>query len=207
MDCSTEEIRTYLLENIRGISVAIKKQIRKKGYSYTPPGLENRINIRFPSVKDGLGMTVSESDMRKWAMNNRFYFLKHGSQFCANVPYMIFCPFDSALSTPFTMQDAQQIYWQLRFLCRRMFIELSHINDRRLSDFDRKARSDTTVACAARKLSAIIFLDLTEKWEYNDCRVWVYTNPNADHPIPKYQINSWFRNYRAYIEDFEYDNY
>lgn len=64
--------------------------------------------------------------------------------------------------------------------------------------------------CAAERLSnlsAVVFLDISEEWEYSNCRYWVYKNPNADNPIPNYIVNRNFRLLGAYIDDFEHDNY
>lgn len=207
LDFSTAEIEKHLLQRIPDIAKAIEQQIEKGSCNYTPPGLDNRIEIRFIPAKYRIGTAVSELDVTAWAQNNRFYFLNHGSQFCVNMPYLIFCPFDSSLGMSLSTKDDERIYWQLRFLCRRIFIELTHMYDRKLVEFDGKAKDGISVAAAARKLSAISFLDVTDKWDYNNCRMWVFTNPNADHPIYKYQLNSWFKNYGAHIDGFEYDNY
>lgn len=167
LDFSTTEIEKTLLQRIPDIALAIEQQIEKGSINYTPPGLDNRLEIRFVPAKYRIGTAVSELDVTAWAQNNRFYFLNHGSQFCINMPYMIFCPFDSSLGPLLSTKDDERIYWQLRFLCRRMFIELSHIYDRKLIEFDGKARDGITIAAASRKLSAIAFLDVTDKWNYN----------------------------------------
>ena len=40
--------------------------------------------------------------------------------------------------------------------------------------------------------------------EVNIANNW---NPNADNPLFNYQIDQWFRQAGAFIDDFKYDNY
>ena len=101
----------------------------------------------------------------------------------------------------------RDVFITLRFLCRRMFINVSRFSDKMLHDYDGKAELGISLSSAMRKVSAIIFIDVSQSWSYETCRMWVFVNPNADNPIKGYQIASWFRYAGAHIEDFMYDNY
>lgn len=151
--------------------------------------------------------SISEFDIYEWAQNNETYFLKHGSQFCANDPYVIFCPFDKQINLNFAHMDASRVSLYLRPLCRRIFMNLTKMDNKFLREYDGKAKNDVTVAFAARKISAIVFLDVTEKYSYDNCRAWAYINPNADNKLYNYQISHWFRNANAFVDEYRYDNY
>ena len=81
------------------------------------------------------------------------------------------------------------------------------MENRPISDFDGKARKNVTVASAAKKISAIVLIDVSDDFDYQHCRTFVFQNPNADHKIQRYQINTLFRYERAKIDDFRFDNY
>ena len=80
-------------------------------------------------------------------------------------------------------------------------------NDTKISDYDGKARNDISVAAAARKISAIVFMDVSEEFDYQHCRVFAFQNPNADHKIAKHCYNTLFTYNGAKIDDFMHDNY
>ena len=82
---------------------------------------------------------------------------------------------------------------------------LTHDTERSLREYDHQAK-DVSIATAAKKLSAILFVDLTKKDRYEDFALWLYENPNADHKLPGY-ICGGFRNIGCWVEDFKYDNY
>ena len=88
-----------------------------------------------------------------------------------------------------------------------MFVNVSRFSDKMLHDYDGKAVQDISLSVVMRKVSAIIFMDVSQKWSYENCRTWVFVNPNADNPLKSYQIDQWFRQAGACIEDFMYDNY
>ena len=150
--------------------------------------------------------SYSELDPYQWAENNEFYFMRHSSQFCLNSPYIIFCPFDQTL-LPMFFSDKN--FWHLAFrsLCRRIFIHLPKLSDRKIIEFDGKAKSGISVSVASKKISAIVFMDVSKKSEYNNSGIFVYVNPNSDNKIKNYMIHSLFRNAGAKIDDFKYDNY
>lgn len=166
------------------------------------------IEIRAHNKKNSNGIiaSVREVDITQWAKENELYFFRHASQFCCNQPYMIICPFlpkDFHFST-----EDRDAYYTFRFLCRRMFCKLTKEKDLLLRDTcDGHAKDYVTIQCAARKLSAVMFLDISEEWDYSNCRCWIYKNPNADFPIPNYIMHSIFKLLGAYIDEFEYDNY
>lgn len=168
---------------------------------------EYGITIRAHNKKhsNGIYTSISEVDVTQWAEENELYFFRHASQFCINKPYMIICPFvpkDFHFSS-----DNTYMYYAFRYLCRRMFMNLTKKGDRLLRDVcDGHAKDYVTLETAARKLSAVMFLDISEEWDY-PCRCWIYKNPNADFPIWNYVIPGRFQSLGAYIDDFQYDNY
>lgn len=163
-------------------------------------GIELRVQPNQPLISH-----VGSFHSEEWAYNNEMYFFYHGSQFVINKPYMIFCPFDSTL-LPF-FNDDEGAFWTFRFLSRRIFMSTSRFSNRMLHEFDRKAVPNISLEAVAKKISAIIFMDVTHEWNYNNCRTWVYVNPNADNKIKNYEIDQWFRQAGACVEDFWYDNY
>lgn len=167
-------------------------------------GIEIRAYNRNSS--GGIFTSLSEINITQWAEENELYFFRHASQFCCNKPYMIICPF-LPKDFPFG-KDINSAYYAFRYLCRRMFMNLVNKKDSLLRDTcDGHAKDYISLGTAARKLSAVMFLDVSEEWEYSNCRCWVYKNPNADFPIPNYIMHSKFQSLGAYIDDFKYDNY
>lgn len=81
------------------------------------------------------------------------------------------------------------------------------MKDRDILDFDGKARKGIKVSTAARKISAIVFLDVSKSYISSQARTWLFLNPNADNKIPNYQVHQLFRLNGAYVEDFRFDNY
>ena len=167
---------------------------------------EDGLEFRLCPIRDCISY-IGSFNSCEWAQNNELYFVKHGSQFCRNQPYMIFCPFDKSILHMLSNDKDRDVFITLRFLCRRMFINVSRFSDKMLHDYDGKAELGISLSSAMRKVSAIIFIDVSQSWSYETCRMWVFVNPNADNPIKGYQIASWFRYAGAYIEDFMYDNY
>lgn len=158
--------------------------------------------------KDGkrLASSISEFDPYKWAENNEYYFIRHSSQFCISDPYILFCPFDNAL-LPWLINDKESLYLGFRSLCRRMFMRLTKITDRTINEFDGKAMDNITVSTAAKKISAVAFIDVSKKTEYSNSNNYVFINPNADNKIHEYIKNQLFRYNGALIDDFMNDNY
>lgn len=166
--------------------------------------MENGIELR-AQPKQPMVSHVGSFHSGEWAHNNEMYFFYHGSQFTRSKPYMIFCPFDNKLLPFFNVID--EVFWAFRFLTRRMFMSTFRFSNRMLNEFDEKAVPNISLEVAAKKISAIVFMDVTKEWNYNDCRTWVYVNPNADNKIKNYEIDQWFRQKGACVEDFLYDNY
>lgn len=167
---------------------------------------EDGLEFRLSPIRDVISY-VGSFNSCEWAQNNELYFVKHGSQFCRNQPYMIFCPFDENVSWMISKDKDEDVFLLLRFLCRRMFVNVSRFSDKMLHEYDGKATLGISLPSAMRKVSAIIFMDVSQPWSYENCRMWVFVNPNADNPIKEHQIDSWFRCAGASIEDFRYDNY
>lgn len=151
--------------------------------------------------------SISEFNLYEWAENNEFYFMYHSSQFCINKPYVLFCPFDKSLVPMFSNGDTEFTFTAFRALCRRIFVHLNRMENRMINEFDGKAKWKISVSTASKKISAIVFMDVSKNYDYKNCRTFVFKNPNADYKIHEYQINSLFRNAGAFIEDFRFDNY
>ena len=118
---------------------------------------------------------------------------------------MIICPFLPE-DFPFFETDREKMASSFRFLCRRMFMNLLK-NDEELGRYDGGSKQHISLATASKNLSGVMFLDISEVWTYENCRCWIYINPNANNKIPEYVINNRFRTLGAYIDDFKYDNY
>lgn len=170
---------------------------------------EYDIEIRAHNKKsnNGIYTSISEIDVTKWAAENELFFFRHASQFCTNKPYMLICPFVPT-DVPFGNDNDMSVYYAFRFLCRRMFMNVLKQENKLLKNTcDGHAKENITLGEASRKLSGVMFLDISEEWNYNNCRCWIYINPNADMPIPNYVIHSVFHCLGAYTDDFQYDNY
>lgn len=180
-------------------------QSKSLGGSHMIYDSKNRIRIRAISKRMKTFSCVSEIDNSKWAQENEKYFFYHGSQFCTKKPYMIICPFLPE-DFPFFETDREKMASSFRFLCRRMFMNLLK-NDEELGRYDGGSKQHISLATASKNLSGVMFLDISEVWTYENCRCWIYINPNANNKIPEYVINNRFRTLGAYIDDFKYDNY
>lgn len=70
-------------------------------------------------------------------------------------------------------------YWQLRFLCRRIFMDFKDEQSVKLCKFDHKAQNDISIFDAAKKISAIAFINFIDE----NPQVIGFINPNADKKI------------------------
>lgn len=205
---SVQDIKTHFLEKTKDIAQCIMNEKSKLHTDYLYRDRKFGLEFRAYSKENtDLFTSISEFDLFEWAENNEFYFMYHASQFCTNSPYILFCPYDEQLASMFSTEDRERLFWTFRALCRRIFMNLTKMDDRGITDFDRKAKNGISVATAAKKISAIIFLDVTEEFDYQNCRMFVFQNPNADCKIPRYQMDSLFRYAGATIDDFRFDNY
>lgn len=152
-----------------------------------------------------VGISYATSDIYEWAQNNEYRFLKHSSQFCYTKPFILICPFEPQFTSN-DMIHKYKIQIALRALCRRIFIHLPKVNDRYISEFDYHARKGISVAMAARKITAIMFIDVSCN-DPQKCDAWAFINPNGDNKLLNYQINTLFKSFNAAIDKFEYDNY
>ena len=167
-------------------------------------------DLEITAIEEGncspiLGTSYSASDIFEWASNNEFRFLKHGSQICYTKPFMIICPFEKA-SAQDNLAEKYRTQIALRTLCRRIFIRLPKVHDRWLSEFDSHAMQGISVAMAARKITAIMFIEVSCN-DPNKCDAWAFINPNGDNKLLNYQISTLFKSFNAVIDKFEYDNY
>lgn len=151
----------------------------------------------------GLIIYWHESDKYEWAQKNRFYFMHDASQFVRNRPYMIICAFDKESSGPF-LQYTDSLHEYFRELCRRIFIDLNRMTDRKVDD---GKAIPVSISETSKKLTGIMFIETSAiaKNERKDY-AWVYLNPNADNPLLNYQVNQ-FHNISAIVEDYKHDNY
>lgn len=151
---------------------------------------------------------VYEIDAYEWAMKNKFYFMGDASQFVRNKPYMIICVLDRHDNMFLHNVNDYDIFF--RPLCRRMFVELNQMTDRKIqTSFDGKAKPGFSVSEAAKKITGIIFLETSELIDTERARtpMWIYLNPNADNPLFNYQANQLRLMMPEIIEDYKYDNY
>lgn len=205
---STRDIKKDFLEKINEMVKTIMDSKNKIHTDYIYHDKKYGLEFRAWDTKtNSLFTSISEFDPYEWAENNEFYFMYHASQFCLNTPYIIFCPFDKNIASIFSNKDNDVTVTALRALCRRIFMNLLKMENRKISEFDGKAKQNISVSIASRKISAIVFVDVNEEYDYNHCRTFVFQNPNADYKIPRYQIDSLFRYAGAYVEDFRFDNY
>lgn len=208
LNLDVNDLNKHFISKVQDWKEKLLSPSSKLGDDYAITESKYGITIRAHNIKNsgGISTSISEIDITQWAQNNEMYFFRHASQFCCNKPYIIFCPFFPR-DFHFASNDETFIYYAFRFLCRRMFMNLTKKSDQFLSVFDGHAKDNITLQTAAKKLSGVIFLDISDEWEYSNCRCWVYKNPNADFLIPISIIDSRFRVLGAYIDDFKYDNY
>lgn len=204
---SSKDIENHALTHIDDIVEKLKSDKTKihTDHLYTIESLN--LDIRITPKSSTMITSISEFDAYEWAEKNETYFLQHGSQFCTNNPYIIFCPFDKTTNFTFASSDVGTVHLWLRPLCRRIFMNLNRMDHKMLCDYDGKAKAGVSIASASKKISAIVFLDVTEQHDYSDCRIWAFVNPNADNKLYNHEINSWFRLAGAIIDDFSFDNY
>jgi hypothetical protein len=207
----TKDIEKEIIAKAPDIVKDLLKKEHLTHHRYIKKIPEYDLTIRADEItRPGVFFGEGHYDPYLWAEKNQFYFLGHCSQFCVNEPYMIICPFDGYLAPLFCGDDrndnCSSAAISFRALARRMFINLTHMDDKYITEFDDKARDNVTVAEVSRKLSAIVFMDVSKKLEW-PASIWCYVNPNADHKMPGYVIDELFRNEGALIEDFRYDNY
>lgn len=204
----TRDIEKHFLSRLNELKREIMKPENKIHTDYIYNDKEYGIDIR---LNDMIGRrtftSISYFNPYEWAQNNEYYFMYHASQFCTNNPFIIICPFDINCCSYFANKNNQEIYDILRPFCRRMFMKLVNVNDRFICEFDLKAKENIKISTAARKVSAVVFLDVTKDYSYNESRMWYFSNPNADNKIARYQVETLFRQNGACIEDFEHDNY
>lgn len=160
--------------------------------------------IATPNTKYNMSIEHSHVDYTRWAQENELYFFRKASQFSINKPHMLICPF-TPQDILFDTNDVSTLYQAFRYLSRRMFMKLIN-DDRLLNTIDGKAKEHIPLKIVAKKLSAVMFIDISRDSTYEDCRCWLYLNPNADYPIPNYFVNK-FRLLGAYVDDFAYDTY
>lgn len=205
---SVKDLQINFLEKINDIAQCIMNEKNKNHTDYLYR--EDKFGLEFRAWsrrENSVFTSISEFDRYEWAANNEFYFMHHASQFCINSPYILFCPYDKQLAPIFSNEDRSFTFLAFRALCRRVFMNLIKMDERKINSFDGKARNDISVATATKKISAIVFIDVSDEFDYLHCRTFVFQNPNADYKIPRYQIDKLFRYAGAIIEDFRFDNY
>lgn len=205
---STKELQSNFLEKPNELLKSIMNEGNKTStdfiYQDSKYGLEFHI---YDNTKSRKIFSISEFDPYEWAENNQFYFIYHASQFCVNSPYILFCPYDKKLMPDFFRNDQRLLFLSFRTLCRRIFMNLTKMKEKMIDEFDGKAQKNISVSTATKKISAIVFIDVSEDFDYKKFKLFVFQNPNADYKIPRYQINNIFRNVGAHIDTFEHDNY
>ena len=205
---STRELEEKYLSRLPQLVKEIMSEENKLYCDYLYKDKDSGIEIRLHNREhENIFTSISEFDSYEWAENNQFYFMYHASQFCLNSPYIIICPFDGTCCCFFVGCDTRDVYDMLRPLCRRMFMNLINIKDRDICEFDDNAKEGIKVSTAARKVSAIVFLDVSKEYSFSEARMWAFLNPNADNKILNYQAHQLFRLNGAYVEDFRFDNY
>lgn len=149
---------------------------------------------------------ISEANSAKWAKNNEFYPLKHGSQFVKNNPFILVYPFKKQDFFLFS-EDSQEYFYTFRFLARRIFLHLGKNSKRDLIKCDKDAEEGVSVKQAISYLSGILFWNIDNEWDYSNNQMWLYCNPNAKNSIPRHVLASYFRYINCHIDNFEYDKY
>ena len=207
LNISYENLEKYALKKIDEIVNALLSEETRNQTMHIYKIPNTGIEVKTEPISKRIISSISEFNAYEWAEKNEFYFMHHGSQFCINKPYIIICPFDINNLSIFANDDPTRVQLIFRNLCRRVFMNLTKMHELKLNSFDGKAKNQYSVEDAARKISAIVFTDVTNYQDYSNCRMWVYVNPNADNKLQSYQINSWFRDNGAYVDDFRFDNY
>ena len=205
---STRVLKEHYLSRLKELVEEIMSEKNKVYTDYLFKDTEHGIEIRLhDKASQEIFSSISEFNYYEWAESNQFYFMYHASQFCINNPYIIICPFDNSCCSLLSHNTEKDVYHILRPFCRRMFMNLINMHDIDISEYDENAKEGIKVATAAKKVSAVVFLDVTKEYDYSNQRMWVFLNPNADNKLRNYQVNSLFRHNGAYVEDFRFDNY
>ena len=173
-------------------------------------GLEIKVySPRSSKYNGGMIGIISQCNPYEWAKNNESYFIKDCSQFVINKPYFLICAYDKNTSGLF-LHDSKKNDQYFRPLCRRVFMNLNKKTDQDTAkSYDGKARKGVTTAEVSKKLTGIIFLDISNitDSEVYSTSAWVYLNPNADNELKSYEKNKFQLIGGAQLDDFEYDNY
>lgn len=210
LDSSTIELQKTALEKLSDICEALKNSHLFNGVLlYTLKELNISIRAIPFTLLNQSGTYVggiSVFNGYKWAKENETYFIRHCSQLCKDNPFIIICPFDEHFAPTFATNLSDHNIISFRSLSRRIFMNLLN-NKENLCAYDPKAQKNITVSDAIRKISAIWFVDINKSHEYNNNSSWAFINPNADNPIPRYQIDQLFHNNGVYFDDFIHDNY
>lgn len=166
------------------------------------------IEVRAYNEKNKRNVYIGENYTNRtaWAEENQYHFFRHSSQFLINNPYMIICAYDHRLVPWLGGGDKLDIYYRFRFFARRMFMNLIHDSDHEINFYDKNAREGVNVSEAARKVSAVLFVDLEADSDMYADMSWLFVNPNADNPIYNY-IAGCFQDCGSLVDDFMYDNY
>ena len=198
-DCSTWDTDNPIVKYGKGF---FQEKIKDIGLTCT---LESEISKNLRGVPY---MGVYEMNTYEWAMKNKFYFMGDASQFVINQPYMVICVLDK--SDNIFLHDINQYDAYFRPLCRRIFIELNRMTSRDIqTSFDGKARSGISISEASKKITGILFLEISTLLdeERSKTPMWIYLNPNADNPLLGYQINKLHIMSPKIFEDYKFDNY
>ena len=81
------------------------------------------------------------------------------------------------------------------------------MGDRKLIEFDGKADARISVAAAARKLSAVLFINVADAERRDHFSDYLFLNPNADNKLHEYMVDMVAYSNQVSVEDFEWDNY
>ncbi len=209
LDVSTKDMQTCALEKIDYISSELMKNKNSYGeLIYSLPKMN--INIRAIPYDKFISERIIVSDDSsfypyKWAKDNEMYFIRHCSQVCNTNPFLIVCPFDECVSGIFTSGMTEIVSTAFRSLARRMFIGLNRCS-RKLNELDGKADNNVKISDVIKMISGIVFLNVNKSHINNGKSIWIYVNPNAQNPIPRYQLDRLV-NYSVILDDFMFDNY
>lgn len=142
----------------------------------------------------------------QWAEASQYLPMQHSSQFIRTQPYILFYTFDNNFKAYFS-GDRFYFFQVLRSFSRRVFIALNKCTSEYINSIDHKAIKDISVSQASRKISAIVFINIDESYEYNKLEGYAFINPNAENKLYNYEVNKIFTCNGFVIDDFKYDNY
>lgn len=180
-----------------------KKAIRNNDYSYK---VENTSLTIHASKIDCKRIIINESEINpyKWAYKNQFYFFHDASQFCRNKPYIIICPYDQKTASHFSNSFHESTNTAFRSLCRRMFFGMP--DNTYAQKYDKKCLPEISLKDASKCISAVIFQDVSMSIESDD-PTWIYLNPKATFPMPRYLAGLFCLHNNYTLDDFYFDNY